>query len=173
MDKYRFNQLLEKIRTGDNNALEPIYREYYGKLTYSAMQILRNYSEATDIASEIFLHILKSADSIGYIKYPDAWMRQLAKNFAIDYVRHNSMLILTEDLPIRPDPPLYENTALHLEISNEVRKLSAHKQDLFELHYIYGYKYKEISRMLDIPVGTIKRQFHEIKTELQNLKKYL
>lgn len=172
MNKRKFNKLLDKLRNHDNSALEPIYNEYHGRITYTALQIVRDYSEATDIASDIFLYLLENADSVDYIEYPDAWMRRLTKNFSIDFVRRDAKLMKTDNFVFKNDsePNISEKACLCLEIAAAVGRLSEQQQNLFELHYIYGFKYKEIAATLSIPIGTIKRKIQEIKTEL---KKYL
>lgn len=172
MLKGQFNQALEKIKNGDNQGLADIYNEYYEIMTFTAFIKVKDTEAAKDIASDFLLYILEKANEISYIESPNAWVFQAIRNQSISYIRKDSKTVRIDDcvatvFSTEPDRDL------HSMLMNSFSLLNEKEQQLFMLHYIYGFKYNEISRTLSIPVGSIKRKISEIKEKLKDLKKYM
>lgn len=172
MTKAKFNNCINRIRHGERRELKRIYDEYYAKITYTAVLIVKDYHTAQDIASEVMLYILQNAADIGTVEYPDAWMQAITKNRAIDFVRKDSRIIYTDDESLLSGSYGFPTEAYY-EMVEDIRELTQEEQDLIEMHYVYGYNYKEISEMTDTPVGTIKSRIYKIKKKIAHLKKYL
>lgn len=172
MTKAEFNKYIKKIRLGDANGLKRIYDEYYAKITYTAVLVVKDYHIAQDIASEVMLYILQNAADIGPVEYPDAWIRTIAKNRAVDFVRKDSRIVLTDGELIGHVADGFPSD-VYYEMVDSIGGLTKAEQDLVELHYVYGYKYQEIAEIINAPIGTIKRQIHNIKNKLIHLKKNL
>jgi len=166
-----FNQCLDRIRSGDTCGLEPIYNKYYEKMSFSAFTKVKNIEDAKDIASEFLKYILNNAHEIPYINHPSAWIFQSIRNRAVDYIRKDSKTAYLAEYASDAfsKTPDYDLPVL---IAEAIEKLTDAEKEIFELHYIYGNKYTEISKMINKPVGTIKRQVYEIKQKLRHLKDY-
>lgn len=175
MDKSKFNKCITQILHNNLDGLEQIYYEYFGKIIYTAMIYTRDYHASEDIASDIILYILQNANVIGVIEDPNAWINNIAKKRAIDYIRKDSHSIKVSEFDASKlySGNFQNNEVLFANFITLTSKLTEHEQQLIELHYIYGYKYKELSKILNLPVGTIKSQIYAIKNKIKEFKKYL
>jgi len=60
-----------------------------------------------------------------------------------------------------------DRTQLKLEIQEAMQKLSIDQRIVLSLRDIQGYSYDEISKMLNIPLGTVKSRIHSARTALR------
>lgn len=70
----------------------------------------------------------------------------------------------------RDPSSLYEQKAVSRTVRKALATLSEPYQTVLMLHYMEGYRYREISSILDIPVGTVMSRLSRAK---QHLKKSL
>lgn len=167
----KFNSCLEMIRNGNMRGLEEIYYEYYEKMKFYAHSRLNNFAAAEDIASNLLKYILEKAKEIRYIENPNAWIYTAVKNSTINYIREKVKIVNihnSNEIAFTPQ----ENYNLREALFDNIKNLKPIQNEIFVLHYIYGFKYKEMSLMLNIPVGTIKSYIFEIKKNLQHLKNF-
>lgn len=171
METKEFNRCLDRIRNGDRQALEGIYTKFYAKMTFTALAKINNIQAAEDIASDFIKYILENAKSIPYIENPVSWIITCINNRTVSYIRKERMAynMACDEAVFTQNSP---DNDLYFELARSFKDLAAAEQELVLLHYIYGYKYKELSRMLGKPEGTIKRQIFVIKQKLKHLKKY-
>ena len=168
----KFNSCLDMIRKGNTRGLEEIYYEYYEKMKFFAQIRLNNFAVAEDIASNLLKYILEKANEIKYIENPNAWIYTAVKNSTINYIREKSKTVNIENNnEINVSFP-QENYDLKKALLDNIKNLKPVQNEILTLHYIYGFKYKEIASMLKIPIGTIKSHIYEIKKTLQHLKKF-
>jgi len=169
MTPKKFNEYLDKIRNGDTRAIKPIFNEYYKKMTLAACCKVRNVEDAKDIASAFLLYILQNAHKIEYIEDPNAWISQSVRNRAIDFIRkdsHTTYLSEHSDEVFSHHPDF----DLRLTVADSLHVLTEIEREVFDLHFIYGLKYREISKQIGRPIGTIKSDVSIIKRKLQHLK---
>ncbi|EHL79434.1 sigma-70 family RNA polymerase sigma factor [Bacillus smithii 7_3_47FAA] len=60
-----------------------------------------------------------------------------------------------------------DRTQLKLEIQEAMQKLSPDQRTILSLRDIQGYSYDEISKMLSIPLGTVKSRIHSARIALK------
>ncbi len=141
------------------------------KIIFSVLRYIHDCDEAKDIASDIILFILQNADKIGVVENPNSWICSVSKHYAINFIRKDSKILKTDKLYASTSCP--PNMELCDELTESIQRLSELEQTLLELQFVYGYKNKELSKMLKTPVVTKKRQVYTIKAKLKNLKKFL
>lgn len=170
MKSCRFNKCLEIIRQGNPRGIEDIYYTYYEKIKYASFILLKDEYAAEDIASAILKYILENIDKIPFVEHPDAWILKMSHSFSVDYIRKYSRTTSLDSLA-DSIPAQNSDDILRLSFLDCFLKLTETEQKVLVLHYMYGYKYKEISRILEIPVGTVKSDVSIIKSKLKYLKK--
>lgn len=170
MTTKEFNICLDLIREGNSKGLEDIYYEFYEKMKFIAFQSLGNLTEAEDIASSFMKFLLNNAKEIHYVEHPKAWIYKAIKNLSIDYIRKESKNTSLED---------YQDYLFCDDVNYNLRdafmksfyKLTEIEQQIVLLHFVNGFKYKEVSEMIGRPIGTIKSDVSIIKKKLNHLKK--
>ncbi|MCL2848318.1 MAG: RNA polymerase sigma factor [Firmicutes bacterium] len=174
MKAKEFNECLNKIRNGDKSKLEVIYDNYFKLMLFCAFNIVKNREDAEEIVANFFVYILEDVQAISYIEKPTPWVCRIIKNKAIDFVRKDVRKVaLTNYYEFSQDLLTYDSqTDLIITLLEALEKLNEIEKEIFELHYLVGYKYSEIAEMLSRPVGTIKWYVSQIKIKLKHLKEY-
>lgn len=167
MTEHKFNTLLARIRAGDMSALEPIYTEYHRKMSVDAAYILGE-SDGEDAASAAIVKLIDYANKDSKrIKTPDAFMRTLVKNTAIDMLRARkpfAELEKAEDIPSPHDRP--DEAAERNGVMLAIGQLPEQEREIAVMFYIYGIKIKSIAETLDMPIGTVKWHLSQIRVKL-------
>jgi len=175
--------LIEKIRQGDQSALDLLYKRYSSPVYSLIWKILQNSEEAEDVALDVFWQVWRQADRYDPSRgAPPAWIFTLARSRAIDRLhsrsRREDRTISIDDPNIHFDP-LDENASPDQVVSfrqnrDAVRaameKLSVVQREAVELAFLKGMTHVEISEKLGQPLGTVKTR---IRQGLIRLRKHL
>lgn len=175
--------LIERIRQGDQPALDLLYKRYSSPIYSLVWKILQNSEEAEDVALDVFWQVWRQADRYDPARgTPPAWIFTLARSRAIDRLRSRAR---REDRTISIDDPnlhfdpLDENASPDQIVSfrqsrDAVRaameKLSAVQREAIELAFLKGMTHVEIAERLGQPLGTVKTR---IRQGLIRLRKHL
>lgn len=167
-------ELLEKAKKGDKDSLTILINNNYQVLTGYVIKLTGNGELAKDIVQET---LLKSIINLEKFK-PEAkfstWLITIANNLYKDYLRKNKELLpLNEEL-------LYQGKSVDIEVMNNMqvqevfkllRELSYEKRTVFILKHYYNYKYDEIAKIMNCPVGTVRSRLHfAVNTILEKMK---
>lgn len=160
-------ELMPLIGEKDPQAFEVFY-DRHGGVAYSlAYRIVGERGAAEDVTQEAFISIWRSGARFdrarGSVR---SWMLSIVRNRAIDTLRSRAgkapKLSFDDDaiLEQRPSEELTEDEAMRRETAGEVRgaigELPSEQAKVIELAYFGGFSQSEISRMLGVPLGTVK-----------------
>jgi RNA polymerase sigma-70 factor (ECF subfamily) len=160
-------ELMPLIGEKDPEAFEVFY-DRHGGVAYSlAYRIVGEKAAAEDVTQEAFISIWKSGARFdrarGSVR---SWMLSIVRNRAIDALRSRAgkapKLTFDDDavLEQRPSEELTEEEAMRNETAGEIRgalgELPGEQSKVIELAYFGGFSQSEISRMLGVPLGTVK-----------------
>jgi RNA polymerase sigma-70 factor (ECF subfamily) len=160
-------ELMPLIGEKDPEAFEVFY-DRHGGVAYSlAYRIVGEKAAAEDVTQEAFISIWKSGARFdrarGSVR---SWMLSIVRNRAIDALRSRAgkapKLTFDDDaiLEQRPSEELTDNEAMRRETATELRgalgELPGEQSKVIELAYFGGFSQSEISRMLGVPLGTVK-----------------
>jgi len=168
--------LVQHYRRGDREALPALIRKFHSKLLRMIAYQLGDSRPAEDIAQDCWYAIIKQLPGLELRISFSAWAAGIARRKAIDWIRAQQR---TRDRtgevdetkvphiePGKPDNPDDRIDAVRMGI----KQLSPTHQIVLEMFYINNLKVQEISKVLNLPVGTIKsRLFHA----RENLKKII
>jgi RNA polymerase sigma-70 factor, ECF subfamily len=160
-------ELMPLIGEKDPEAFEVFY-DRHGGVAYSlAYRIVGERAAAEDVTQEAFISIWKSGARFDRVRGSvRAWMLSIVRNRAIDALRSRAgkapKLSFDDDaiLEQRPSEELTEDEAMRRETATEIRgalgELPGEQSKVIELAYFGGFSQSEISRMLGVPLGTVK-----------------
>jgi RNA polymerase sigma-70 factor, ECF subfamily len=160
-------ELMPLIGKKDPQAFEVFY-DRHGGVAYSlAYRIVGERGAAEDVTQEAFISIWRSGARFdrarGSVR---SWMLSIVRNRAIDALRSRAgkapRLSFDDEAALeqRPAEELTEEEAMQHETATEVRGaiggLPGEQAKVIELAYFGGFSQSEISRMLGVPLGTVK-----------------
>ena len=175
--------LVDRIREGDQGALDLLYRRYSAPVYSLVWKVLQNSEEAEDVALDVFWQVWRQAGRYDPSRgAPPAWIFTLARSRAIDRLRarkrREDRNVSIDDPELNIDP-LDEKAAPDDVVSfrqnrDAVRaamsKLSAVQREAVELAFLQGMTHVEIAEKLGQPLGTVKTR---IRQGLIRLRKHL
>ncbi len=182
--KERINQVLK----GDHNAFGEIVEIYKDKVFQICFRMLGNRQEAEDLAQEAFVRAYVNIRSFNITMKFSTWLYRIATNLCIDRLRKkkpdyyldaevagteglNMYSQIASDLA-KPEEEV-ESLELQETIQVEIMKLPEKYRSVIVLKYIEELSLKEISEILDLPVGTVKTRIHRGREALRKQLRHL
>lgn len=175
--------LVDRIREGDQGALDLLYRRYSAPVYSLVWKVLQNSEEAEDVALDVFWQVWRQAERYDPSRgAPPAWIFTLARSRAIDRLRarrrREDRTVSIDDPELNIDPPdekaAPDDVVSFRQNRDAVRaamsKLSAVQREAVELAFLEGMTHVEIAEKLGQPLGTIKTR---IRQGLIRLRKHL
>jgi RNA polymerase sigma factor (sigma-70 family) len=175
--------LVERARNGDEKAFAQLLNRYRDSIYFMLLKMVNNSSDAEDLTIEAFGKAFRSLDTFTPNFAFSTWLFKIATNNCIDFIRKKqaSPTIIDQgaDEPemytvnIQSDSPDPEEALINrqrvAELREVVSQLKPTYRNLIELRYYKEYSYEEISKELNLPIGTIKAQLFRAKTLLYNI----
>jgi RNA polymerase sigma-70 factor (ECF subfamily) len=160
-------ELMPWIGRKDPEAFEVFYDRHGGVAFSLAYRILGDRTAAEDCIQEAFISIWRSGGRFDHTRGSvRSWTLSIVRNRAIDALRSKAgkapKLTFDDDaiLESRPAEELTDQEAMRHETATEVRgalsQLPGEQSKVIELAYFGGFSQSEISRMLNVPLGTVK-----------------
>lgn len=181
--KKRINQVLK----GNQNAFGEIVDLYKNQVFQICLRLLGNRHEAEDLAQEAFVRAFVNIQSFNLKMKFSTWLYRIATNLCIDRLRKkkpdyhlDAEVAGTEGLDLysqiaagimMPEEEL-ESLELQESIQAVISKLPEKYRSVIVLKYIEELSLKEISEILDLPVGTVKTRIHRGREALRKQLRY-
>lgn len=163
---HAWNQLLTRVASGEQSALNRLYEES-SRMVYSVvLKIVTNPADAEEVTLDVYAQIWRKAgDYQPQRAAPATWLVILARSRALDRLRSARRHTQKEGpLDEAPEPADESADAEHSAWLGEQRervlqaltRLPEDQRKALELAYYEGLSHGDISSKLDLPVGTIK-----------------
>ena len=159
MEEKRFNRLLERYKYSPE-AVKELYEYYYPIIVRYINRQFRGEVDGQDVAQQFFLKLFQMKSY--KIRTPNAWVRTVTKNIAIDILRKNGKQYRVKELLVLPDytgPP--DNVADILKV------LSESEQQIMYLRYWEKYNLKEIAELIKMKYSSVKYIHRAAKKKLR------
>ena len=177
IDEKELHEIFDKMRKDDKKSYEELYKKYY-KLVYNiAFSILKNKENAEDISQNVFIKIGNLKKEKLPNSYEASWLYTVTKNECISLFRKTKETLTIEDI---------KNENLEDEIEGIIQKNSYEKlmenlekieKQIIFLKVEAGYSFKEIARLLKMPIGTVQwkyyKSLHALKLLIANLSMFV
>ena len=175
--KYTEEELVHLLQQKNQHAFAYLYDNYAPALNGVIVRMVEAKDLAEDILQEVFIKIWNNFHSYDKAKGRlFTWMVNLARNHAIDTLRSKGY---KKQSKISAD----ENSVNSIQdvnhsidkfdvigIARELNNLKPDQRLIIDLAYYKGFTQEEISKQLDIPLGTVKTK---IRTAILVLRKNL
>ena len=186
------DELLAGIRVGTPGAVDELLRLYRGKIFNLAMSILKNESDAEEAAQDVFMTVIRKADTFQGNSAFYSWMYRICVNTCLMRLRgkrRNETVSIEEFMPVFTDEGMHaspmddwskevERDALNEELGRMIRKyteeLSEKYRVVFVLSDVEGLSNEETAKILGLTVPAIKSRLHRARLYLrEQLARYL
>jgi RNA polymerase sigma-70 factor (ECF subfamily) len=165
--------LIERVSTGDSEALAVLF-ERYARLTRSvAVRILRDTAEAEDLVQDLFLFIQRKCGIFDSSKSSArSWIVQMAYHRALDrrrYLKNRQFYAEAsfEDNNLQSvgtatteDDYSVEAVLGRNGLEKIMSSLSADQRETLRLHFFEGFTLAEVSERLGQPLGNVRHHYY-------------
>lgn len=178
-DQRTDEQLLSDYRAGDAQSFTLLVARYQRELFHFLVRFLGDRAAAEDVFQETFLQIHQSAAQFDPARRFRPWLFTIAANKARDLMRSQArrptnplqasitpgddqsgeFIDLMQAVENSPDAPL-QKEELQRAVQQTVMSMPEHLREILLLSYFHQFPYKQISDILEIPLGTVKSRLH-------------
>lgn len=172
---YNETELVLRLQNGDKHAMSELYERFSGALMGVIMRVIPEQATAEDLLQDTMLKIWNNIDSFDPGKGRlFTWMINVARNLAIDKTRSKNFKKQAQNQSIEDSVYLKENIPSAsanvdaLDVRNWLKYLPDDSKQLMEMAYFMGYTQDEISKQLNMPLGTVKTKIRNSLIVLRN-----
>jgi len=159
----------------DKRYFEILFETHFEDLMTFVYSYVRDHEISKDIVHDAFMALWKRREVLDTSLYPKAYLYKLARNMALNYLRHqkviltNEQSIITHEKEVRQDMDDYDKS-LDL-LAMYVKKLPEKQREVINKCFVEGKMYKEIADDLGISINTVKthlkRAILHLRSELR------
>ena len=178
IDEKELHELFEKMRQTDLKAYEELYKKYYNLVHNIAFSVLKNYENAEDIAQNVFVKIGNLEKEKLPKNYEASWLYTVTKNECISFIRKNKETSSIENrIENENDKNEIEAVIQNSSYQNLLGSLEQEEKQIIFLKIEAGYSFKEIAKLLKMPMGTVQwkyyKSLHSLKLLIGNLSMFI
>lgn len=152
-------KIISDCAAGKVRAQEQLYRMFAPKMYGVCLRYSRDNTEAEDNLQEGFIKVFSSIKSFRHEGSFEGWMRRIMVNVSLEKFRKQQMLFPVEDVTVFEGEQASDNLMAEIsarELMELIRELPPRYQMVFNLYVIEGMNHEEISREMNISIGTSK-----------------
>jgi RNA polymerase sigma-70 factor (ECF subfamily) len=168
--------LIERMRIGQERALEELYDATVGKLYALASAILRSAEDTEEIVCETYAYAWANASRFDASRANAlGWLLMLCRSRALDRLRQrrasaNALDIATlrenetgGDQPFDMLSLMQQRSSVHAALS----QLTPERRHLISLAFLQGLSHQEIADVTRLPLGTVKSHVRRALVQLR------
>jgi len=176
-------KLIARFQDGDINAYNELVHRYKDRLLNFVFRYFNNREQAEDVVQDTMIKLYTHASYYKNIAKFSTWIYTIAKNNALTELRKNKRkqtvsLWTNEGKPIDIEmkDELLEQTVYNKMAVEELNKYLDEIPENFRIAVVLRdfqeLSYEEISKILEIPIGTIKSRINRGRIQLSKKMKH-
>ena len=161
------------VRAGNTSAFASIVDQYQMPLQRYLYRLTGDYELARDLAQDTFIQayksILKTDSELSF----KAWIYRIATNNALQFQRRKKIISFIPFSGLKKADTLtgdeFDETERNLAIREALRKVPQDQRVCMVLHFVEGFKYREIAETLEITEEAVRKRVTRGSQEFRRL----
>ena len=173
-------ELVHAAAGGSEEAFGELVHQYENKVYHLALRLCGNPEDASDVAQEAFLSAWKGLPNFRGESGFTTWLYRLVNNAAIDHLRRTKkqrcdVSLDDEDSPLdaadtAPGPQeTAEVSELQKAVADGLLQMNEDHRQVLVLREIRQLSYEEISRVVQLDLGTVKSRISRARNSLRKI----
>lgn len=172
----KLERLVKKAQKGNDKAYLMLFQQYEADIYRMAYVYVKNNDDALDLVQEVAYQSFKKISTLKKPEYFKTWLMKITINCALSLINKNKKVI-----PLNLDFEVItgsedEDITLTLSLHELIDTLKEDEKSVILLKYYDDRTLKEISEILDIPLGTAKsvlyRALDKLRQDLKEVDNY-
>ena len=136
-----------------------IYEEYFDRVYYKVLSVVKNNDDAEDICQETFISVYKNLSKFREESNIYTWIYRIAINKTYDFFKKRKLEFEINDEVLSLPEDINFDTKVILE--EKLKLISEKEKEIVILKDIYGYKLKEIAEIKNMNLSTVKSVYYK------------
>lgn len=160
-----FGQKNNATTSAENVDLDVLFKEYYDRLVYFSLQLIKDKDQAEDIVQEAFIKYWNQRETVMQNRIAiKNFLYSTVRNASLNTIRHGKVVeayIQQQGNTEPEEPPVIEaiiTAEAVAEIHAALYSLPESHRTISIMGYFDGKKNQEIADELDMSVNTVKKQ---------------
>ena len=161
LKKQELHLIFQEIRQNNISKYNDLY-DGYNRLIYGiAFSILKNKEDSDDIVHIVFLKIFQMNKSKLPTNNEASWLYSLTKNETLNYLRKKKQELSLDEIYYISEEDKELNKIIDNDSYNRlIAKLDKQGQEIISLKILSNMSFREISLLLNIPMGTVQWKYY-------------
>ena len=136
-----------------------IYEEYFDRVYYKVLSVVKNDDDAEDICQETFISVYKNLSKFREESNIYTWIYRIAINKTYDFFKKRKLEFeINDDVLSLPEDINFDTKVI---LEEKLKLISEKEKEIVILKDIYGYKLKEIAEMKSMNLSTVKSVYYK------------
>lgn len=164
-------RLVKKAQKGNDKAYLELFQQYEADIYRMAYVYVKNKNDALDVVQEVAYQSFKNFSTLNNPEYFKTWLMKITINCALNVINKNKKVVqLIPQFEVHTGEEV-EDIAISLSLRELMDTLHEDEKSVILLKYYNDRTLKEISDILEIPLGTAKSILYRALNKLrQNIK---
>lgn len=164
-------RLVKKAQKGNDKAYLELFQKYEADIYRMAYVYVKNKNDALDVVQEVAYQSFKNISTLNKPEYFKTWLMKITINCSLTVINKNKKVVqLIPQFEVHTGAEV-EDIATSLSLRELMDTLHEDEKSVILLKYYNDRTLKEISDILEIPLGTAKSILYRALNKLrQNLK---
>ncbi len=168
-------QLVQKCQKGDSESFRQIYRRYHRRVRSTLYQLCGDRF-LDDLVQEVFLRVWKGLPKLREASYFSTWLYRITWNVATDQRKKFAKSQRERENYEEKEEFSSENQDLmeiHYQdlVKRGLKNLSLEHRAVLVLHDLEDIPQKEVAKILNVPLGTVKSRLFHARNSLRKFLK--
>jgi RNA polymerase sigma-70 factor (ECF subfamily) len=186
--KHDYELVKRAVNDSDQKAYAELMGRYRDSIYFMLLKMVNDKDDADDLTIEAFGKAFKRLQQYTPNYAFSTWLFKIASNNCIDFIRKKKKRMVSIDSAFEND----DGDTMKMDLESDgltpmesvmkqekiahmrdiVQKLKPRYRELIELRYFKELSYDEISKELELPLGTVKAQLFRAREFLYNMMKH-
>ena len=136
-----------------------IYEEYFDRVYYKVLSVVKNDDDAEDICQETFISVYKNLSKFREESNIYTWIYRIAINKTYDFFKKRKIEFeINDDVLSLPEDVNFDTKVI---LQEKLKLISDKEREIVILKDIYGYRLKEIAEMKNMNLSTVKSVYYK------------
>lgn len=177
INKQELHNIFKGIANKEEKEFNKLY-EKYNKLVYGvSFSILKNKESSEDVTQIVFAKIWNMNTNNLPTSNAASWLYSITKNETLNFLRKQKNTLNLEDIYYINNDNNELNEIMEKDTFNRIiTKLNEKEQEIVSLKILSNLSFREISQILNIPIGTVQwryyKSLHTIETLISSISLY-
>ncbi len=162
------DELVGALAGGRSGALGSLLERHGEAVLNFLYRLLRDRAAAEDLSQETFLRVYRHADRYVPGGGFRGWLFAIARNLALNHLRHRALEKRPDARPLKPSDPA-EHAELQRAVEDAIDRIEEPFRSALVLCSIDGLSYEEAAVACDCSIKTLSSRLARARAQLRSL----